>query len=118
MQVKVIGTDTAAFLSGQTDLRGVFVAEGVRGKVAAVARRNGTEYAFYRGTAYVGQPPTRRAPAAGQATGKPPGHGLGLEDNIRQQNSINGTQQIDRLNSRYNPANPAAPQGVQVKDAY
>ena len=117
VQVKVIGTDTAAFLSGQTDLRGVFVAEGVRGRVTAVARRHGTEYAFYRGTAYVGQPPAPANAPAG-AEGKPQAKGLGLEDNIRSQNEGNLKQQIDRLNSRYNPANPAAPQGVQVRDAY
>ena len=29
VQVKVIGSDNADFLSGETDLRGVFVAEGV-----------------------------------------------------------------------------------------
>jgi hypothetical protein len=32
VQVKVIGSANPAFLSGQTDLRGVFVAEGVRGR--------------------------------------------------------------------------------------
>ena len=134
VQVKVIGTDTGAFLSGQTDLRGVFVAEGVRGKVTAVARRGGNEYAFYRGTAYVGAPQAQQwqkdgaqaqqgqaanAPAGGES-GKP--QGLGLEDNIRLQNSVNCQQQINRLNSRFNsntnPNAPAAPQGVQVKDAY
>ena len=71
MQVKVIGTDTGAFLSGVTDLRGVFVAEGVRGKVTAVARRGTGEYAFYRGTQYVGTPPQPNAPAARSGTEKP-----------------------------------------------
>ena len=33
VQVKVIGSDNPTFLSGETDLRGVFVAEGVRGQV-------------------------------------------------------------------------------------
>ena len=42
VQVKVIGADNPAFFSGETDLRGVFVAEGVRGQVTAVARK-GTE---------------------------------------------------------------------------
>jgi len=131
VQVKVIGTDTGAFLSGQTDLRGVFVAEGVRGKVTAVARRGTSEYAFHRGTAYVGAQGQQGQPkdGQGQAANAPAGaerkpQGLGLEDNIRLQNSVNCQQQINRLNSRYNPntnANPnapPAPQGVQVKDAY
>src|SRR5437879_445416 len=53
VQVKVIGSDNPSFLSGETDLRGVFVAEGVRGQVAAVARKGTGQYAFYRGKDYV-----------------------------------------------------------------
>lgn len=54
------------------------------------------------------------APAGGE--GKP--QAAGLEDNIKLQNSVNYRQQIDRLNNRYNPSNPASQKGVQVKDAY
>ena len=54
VQVKVIGSDNPEFISGETDLRGVFVAEGVRGMVTAVARKGDLEYAFYRGTTFVG----------------------------------------------------------------
>ena len=59
--VKVIGTDNASFFSGETDLRGVFVAEGVNGQVTAVAKQEGPKekdaprYAFHRGTAAVDQ---------------------------------------------------------------
>ena len=56
VQVEVIGSENAGFLSGETDLRGVFVAEGVRGQVAAVARQGTSRYAFYRGTTRVGAP--------------------------------------------------------------
>ena len=38
--VKVIGSNNPSFFSGQTDLRGVFVAEGVNGQVTAVARKD------------------------------------------------------------------------------
>ena len=55
VQVKVIGSDNPLFISGETDLRGVFVAEGVRGMVTAVARKGDLEYAFYRGTTYLGE---------------------------------------------------------------
>ena len=55
MQVKVIGSDTPQFISGETDLRGVFVAEGLRGLVTAVARKANRQYAFYRGKTFVGQ---------------------------------------------------------------
>src|SRR6202011_3500365 len=54
VQVKVIGSDNATFLSGQTDLRGVFVGEGVVGTVTTVARKGTKQYAFHRGTRYIG----------------------------------------------------------------
>ena len=57
VQVKVIGSNNPEFFSGETDLRGVFVAEGVHGQVTAVVRKDTTGYAFYRGTTFVGQPP-------------------------------------------------------------
>ena len=56
--VKVIGTNNPTFFSGQTDLRGVFVAEGVNGQVTAVARKDAGQYAFYRGTMHVGTMPS------------------------------------------------------------
>ncbi len=120
VQVKVIGTDNPTFLSGQTDLRGVFLAEGVQGKVTAVARRAPAAYAFYRGTNYVGQPPQPNAPASpGQAAApqKPAAQATGLEDNLRALNCANQLQQINRLDSRFNCTPADAPKGVQVKDA-
>ena len=45
VQVKVIGTGNTSFLSGETELRGVFVAEGVQGQATAVALA-----AFFSGT--------------------------------------------------------------------
>ena len=123
VQVKVIGSDNPAFLSGQTDLRGVFIAEGVRGKVTAVARRAPAAYAFYRGTAYVGQPSQPNAAMPGMITDMsrqavpqaPASQAMGLEDNIRQINSLNCQQQVDRLQSR--SKTPSKSRGVQVKDA-
>ena len=40
VQVKVIGSNNPEFFSGETDLRGVFVAEGVHGQVTAVVRKD------------------------------------------------------------------------------
>ena len=73
VQVKVIGSNNPQFFSGETDLRGVFVAEGVQGQVTAVVRKDAAEYAFYRGTGYVGRPPCRRPRSQGQQ-GQAPGH--------------------------------------------
>ena len=55
VQVKVVASDSPQFISGETDLRGVFVAEGLRGKVTAVAHKGNSQYAFHRGTTYVGE---------------------------------------------------------------
>ena len=49
VQVKVIGSADPQFTSGETDLRGVFVAEGPNGVITAVVRRETNQYAFYRG---------------------------------------------------------------------
>jgi tetratricopeptide (TPR) repeat protein len=118
VQVKVIGTENPTFLSGQTDLRGVYVAEGVRGQVTAVARQGTNQYAFYRGTTYVGAPPApANAPAQPPMSGKPGMAAPALEENLRIQNSANQLRQMERLQDRLKQA-PAAPSGVQVEKAY
>ncbi len=54
VQVKVIGSNNAGFISGETDLRGVFVAEGINGQAAVVARQGTAQYAFHRGAITLG----------------------------------------------------------------
>ncbi|WP_422927196.1 MG2 domain-containing protein [Singulisphaera sp. PoT] len=106
VQVKVIGTDNPGFLSGQTDLRGVYVAEGVQGEVTAVARKNTAQYAFYRGKTRVGAVPLPEAPApggpGGAAPNAAPNQSLELDQNVKIQNSTNQLRQIERLQNRYN----------------
>ena len=68
MQVKVIGTANPTFLGGETDLRGVFTVEGIHGIPTAVVRRDGAQYAFYRGKTPIGNAPAPNDPAA---AGKP-----------------------------------------------
>ena len=48
--VKVIGSDDQQFLSGDTDLRGIFIADNIHGTATVIARK-GDQYAFYRGAA-------------------------------------------------------------------
>ncbi len=103
VQVKVIGSAEQGFHSGETDLRGVFVAEGVQGEVTAVARQE-ARYAFHRGTTYVGQPPAQEEAAkqaAPAATPKAPAEEKSLESNVKALNSLNRAQQIDRLQQRF-----------------
>ena len=107
VQVKVIGSATPQFISGETDLRGVFVAEGLSGLVTAVARKGTAQYAFYRGTNSVGAPPP--PPNAGArkrvaGTNAVP-HEQALDANLKMQNTSNSIKQIERLQQRY--AQPA-----------
>ena len=69
--VKVVGTNNDLFLSGHTDLRGVFQAEGVNGTATVLARAEGGKYAFYRGQRTHGTPTPPNAPAPSQTKGKP-----------------------------------------------
>jgi tetratricopeptide (TPR) repeat protein len=121
VQVKVIGSNNGQFFSGETDLRGAFVAEGVQGLVTAVVRKETTEYAFYRGTTPVGAPPVpaerAQVPDAaqaqqGQQAGEAGGLNQALDANLRMQNSSNNLKQIQRLEQRYHKAEPGKPQGA------
>jgi hypothetical protein len=73
--VKVVGTHNDLFLSGHTDLRGVFQADGVNGTATVLARAESGKYAFYRGQQTHGtapkpnaaaKPPMERKPANGK----------------------------------------------------
>jgi hypothetical protein len=49
VHVKVIGSRNDDFVSGSTDLRGVFVADGIKGNSTVIAQLEPTRYAFFRG---------------------------------------------------------------------
>jgi hypothetical protein len=116
----VIGTNNPTFFTGQTDLRGVYVAEGVNGQVTAVARKGAAQYAFYRGKTTVGasqgQQPSQGQQAGQQGQANQPALGKpadqkqdeSLDNNLKIQNTINQGRQIDRLQNRYQEK----PQGV------
>ena len=110
VQVKVIGNHNRDFISGETDLRGVFVAEGVSGEAAAVARKGKAQYAFYRGKTNLGP----KEPAATQPQ---PGvffnPNQSLDQNLRIQNGMNRSRQIERLENRYKAAPAPMPGNSQ-----
>lgn len=56
IHVKAVGSADQTFRSGETDLRGVFVADGLRGEATAIARAGESRYAFYRGERWLGAP--------------------------------------------------------------
>jgi tetratricopeptide (TPR) repeat protein len=113
VQVKVIGSATPEFFAGDTDLRGVFVAEGVRGQVSTVIRKDAAAYAFYRGTEYLGQQPAPAATAREQNVERQapqnPALNQALDANLKLQNTSNNLKQIQRLQERYkNPESDKA----------
>ncbi len=66
VEVKVIGSQNDAFVAGASDPRGLFIADGIRGTATVLARHGSDEYAFWRGTSFLGPPalePGRPAPA-------------------------------------------------------
>jgi len=68
VHVKVIGSGDTKFVSGETDLRGIFIADNIHGSTTVIARK-GDQYAFYRGKTALQPPettterPRRKAPA-------------------------------------------------------
>lgn len=61
--VKVIGSANDDFNTGETDLRGIFFADAIRGTSTIIARADQDRYAFYRGTQSLGtvaQPQSER----------------------------------------------------------
>ena len=64
VDVRVIGSRNSDFKSDETDLRGLFIAEGISGTATVIARQGENEYAIYRGkTSLGGGPVTSKAPA-------------------------------------------------------
>jgi hypothetical protein len=49
VQVNVIGSSNDDFVSGKTDLRGLMIADDIRGTSTVIAMRDANRYAFYRG---------------------------------------------------------------------
>ena len=71
VQVKVIGSDNNDFVAGDTDLRGVFVADGIRGRSTVIARAEPSRYAFFRGTTNLTLPMPSAAPRRRSPTRRP-----------------------------------------------
>ena len=120
VHVKVIGSRNTDFTSGETDLRGIFVADKIQGTGTVIARADTDRYAFYRGKTHLGPKPqsAKKTPKQGQAapndaqqTG---GKGL-LLDNVRGTNTL--FQQEQRLNYK-NLLNNGNSGSVKAKLAY
>jgi hypothetical protein len=117
VHVKVIGTRNPDFVSGETDLRGVFVAEAIQGATTVIAEAGAGRYAFYRGTLELGPPPAATKPAPEPAAAAPQQSGSQAEQLLRGLNESNGAiQQLqgENLQKLYKRNK----QGVQASEAY
>jgi len=120
VQVKVIGSGNTDFVSGETDLRGVFLAQGIKGEAAAVARKGTAQYAFYRGSTELGEaavvkeaPPTPTDDQSKKPEAVAPSNAAAqqsLGDNLKSINSSNQLRNYERLENRYKAPAPG-PQG-------
>jgi len=106
VHVKVIGSENERFTSGETDLRGIFIADGINGTPTVIARDRSNRYAFYRGQTWIGAPET------------------GIEQEVAPEtdyrsNTLRKQQELQDLN-RMNLDRLYEEQrdGVQVQEAY
>lgn len=105
VHVKAVGSSDGRFKSGETDLRGVFVADGLNGKATVIAKAGDARYAFHRGEKFLGQRRLRR-PAPRKAPVDYDGY-LRKQNRVMQEKSQQGWDQKRRRARR----------GVQVQEA-
>jgi hypothetical protein len=118
VHVKVIGTRNSEFTSGETDLRGIFVADAIGGQSTVIARADDDRYAFYRGKTSLRpqdeKPQGGQNAAAAPSQGKPSGGEEDLLKNIRGSNGM--IQQEQRTN--YQNLLRNNDKGVKAKKAF
>jgi tetratricopeptide (TPR) repeat protein len=114
VHVKAIGSADSEFRSGETDLRGIFIADNLRGKATVIAREGNSKYAFFRGTDWLGTPdnaPNPPPPAPEQ-------QGKGKVDYQGNLDEMNQKIQF-KNNEIWNQQRRQAPnKGVQIQMAY
>ncbi|MCE9611841.1 MAG: tetratricopeptide repeat protein [Chthoniobacter sp.] len=111
VHVKTIGSADTEFRSGETDKRGLFIADNVHGKATVIAREGESRYAFFRGETWLGTPPNTPAANAKPAVQ----NDVNWNENLDIQN---GGIQRDN-NSNWNLYRRQAPaKGVQTQKAF
>ena len=113
VHVKAIGSADSEFRAGDTDLRGIFVADNIRGTATVIAREGDSRYAFYRGQAWIGVPPDATPGADTSQTAREPQAELDYQENLRGLNST-----IQSFNfKQYDEFRRAPNNGVEVQQA-
>lgn len=98
VHVKAVGSGgDGEIRSGETDLRGVFVADGLVGEVTVIARDADARYAFYRGEQWIG-------PQAGARRG---GRGRDAGEIQGGQSVVDYTENIRSMNDSVQSSNQA-----------
>ncbi|MDB5336303.1 MAG: hypothetical protein JWN70_1922 [Planctomycetaceae bacterium] len=120
VHVKVIGSANDHFQSGQTDLRGIFVADGINGTSTVIAKTDANRYAFFRGKTVLGTVAVPSQQVEQKGEGKP-GEARretdgkdSLLEGLRQQNG--GINRLQRDNYRGLLQNKT--QGIKAKAAF
>lgn len=113
VHVKAIGSADKEFRGGETDLRGLFIADAIRGKATVIAREGESRYAFYRGESWLGAP--SRARPASAPTPAMQQQSFDFRGNLDVQSGV--IQESNR--ERFNLQRRQAPsKGVEVKKAF
>ena len=84
VHVKAIGSADGEFRSGETDLRGLFIADNLRGMATVIAREGDSRYAFFRGVTWLGAP--ENAPPQPPAPTPQQNIQIDYEGNLMQRN--------------------------------
>jgi hypothetical protein len=112
VHVKAIGSKDTQFRSGETDLRGIFIADNLRGKGTVIAREGETRYAFYRGEKWLGAPEAAQH-KGGQRKMKQ-SISPSYDSNLQMQN-----KSIQNLNyQNFDRLRRGKQKGVQIKAAF
>jgi hypothetical protein len=120
VHVKVIGSRNQDFVSGETDLRGVFVADGIQGTSTVIAQIDPARYAFFRGQTPLAVPPpqpAQKARPAAKGRGKAAASAEGkLLEGLQRSNIMLQREQVEQLKQMYK----AAPEqgGVEAQRAF
>ena len=115
VHLKAIGSDSRQFISGQTDMRGVFLIDGLIGQPTVIAKLNVDNskvvaYAFYRGKERIGS--VQKRDSNKKQVGKPQTTNYRMNLN-RSQESIqqSNIQKFEKLRR-------SKEQGIQMQYAY
>jgi len=114
VHVKAIGSADSEFRSGETDLRGIFMADNLRGKATVIAREGTSRYAFFRGEQWLGA-------SANEPVQPNSNVQAGEKQSIDYQNNLNGfnaTIQVENSGKFDQNRRQRQQKGVQADQAY